>query len=290
MQTPIGSEYRMSVTIRSMTTNDIELGMRLKGQAGWNQIPADWQRFLALEPEGCFVAEWDGQPVATTTTCTFDTVGWIAMVLVDESFRHRGIATQLVQHALEYLDACSVSTVRLDATCYGRPVYERIGFVAEHDFVRLQGVACSPHDNSATIAAPRGQFDSLCVLDRQATGTNRKRLLEHLATAHPTNVRVVEASGSVAGYTMLRPGANATQIGPAVALTEEAGTSLGDWALSRCGNKPAFIDVPVDNRPAIDWAQRRGLIEQRRFTRMVRGRPVEEDVNLLWASSGPEMG
>jgi GNAT superfamily N-acetyltransferase len=280
----------MSLSIRPMTTEDIHLGMRLKGQAGWNQIPADWQRFLALEPEGCFVAEWNGQPAATTTTCTFDSVGWIAMVLVDESFRHRGIATQLVQHALEYLDGHSVRTVRLDATKYGRPVYERIGFVAEHDFVRFQGVATFAHEKSGTTAARTEQLDSLHALDWQATGTNRRRLLGHLIAEHPTTVRVMETNESVAGYMMLRPGANATQIGPAAALTEEAGTSLGDWALGHCADRPVFIDLPVDNRPAIEWAQRRGLAEQRRFTRMVRGRPVEEDVALLWASSGPEKG
>ena len=50
----------MALTLRLMTPGDIELGMRLKGQAGWNQTPADWQRFLELEPNGCFVAEWDG--------------------------------------------------------------------------------------------------------------------------------------------------------------------------------------------------------------------------------------
>lgn len=280
----------MSVTIRSMTANDIELGMRLKEQAGWNQIPADWQRFLALEPEGCFVAEWDGHPVATTTTSTFEAVGWIAMVLVDESFRHRGIATQLVQHALEYLDGRSVRTVRLDATKYGRPVYERIGFVAEHDFVRLQGVAVSSDAASETAAARSDQFPSIYALDRQASGTNRERLFRHLTAEHAANVHVIETRDSIDGYMMLRPGANATQIGPAAARSEKAGRLLGDWALNQCVDHPVFIDVPLGNSPALDWARQRALTEQRRFTRMCRGQSVDEDVTLLWASSGPEKG
>ena len=59
-----------------MTTDDLPLGMRLKAQAGWNQVSADWQRFLELEPDGCFVGQWHGQPVATTTTCVFGSVAW----------------------------------------------------------------------------------------------------------------------------------------------------------------------------------------------------------------------
>src|SRR4051794_33231462 len=49
------------IRIRHMTLADVPLGMRLKTAAGWNQVEADWLRMLALEPDGCFVAEWDGE-------------------------------------------------------------------------------------------------------------------------------------------------------------------------------------------------------------------------------------
>ncbi len=280
----------MALTLRQMTTEDTGLGMRLKGQAGWNQTPADWRRFLALEPEGCFVAEWDGRPVATTTTCAFGSVGWIAMVLVDESTRHRGIATRLVERGLEYLAERSVATVRLDATKYGRPVYERMGFISEQEFVRLQGVARPGEQGSGLHAANVEHLNSLAALDRQATGTDRKRLLERFMVEQPDNAQVAADGDSLTGYVMLRAGANATQIGPSMARTAEAGRSLGDWALSRCAGQPVFIDVPLQNGAAIDWANSHGLTEQRRFSRMFRGDPIDEDIAMLWASSGPEMG
>jgi GNAT superfamily N-acetyltransferase len=273
-----------------MASEDIPLGMRLKGQAGWNQTPVDWRRFLALEPEGCFVAQWDGLPVATTTTCVFGAVGWIAMVLVDDSFRHRGIATQLMQHALDHLDRRSVTTVRLDATQFGQPVYERMGFVVQHHLVRLQGVACNEIRETDVVAARGEDLDSLGALDQTATGTDRRRLLEQLILECPEGVRLARCDESLVGYAMLRPGANATQIGPAVANTQQAGRTVCDWAFGQCAGQSVFIDVPLQNRPAIQWAQSRGLVEQRRFARMFRGQPVDEDVSLLWASSGPEKG
>ena len=76
-----------------MTVADIPLGLELRQQAGWNQTESDWRRFLELQPDGCFVAEWEGKPVGTTTTCLFDDIGWIAMVLVEQAARHRGIGT-----------------------------------------------------------------------------------------------------------------------------------------------------------------------------------------------------
>src|SRR5438132_2354183 len=118
--------------IRPMTAADVLLGMRLKEQSGWNQLEMDWHRLLALEPEGCFVAEWNGKPAGTTCTTIFDSVGWISMVLVEASHRGMGIGTALLRHALEYLDQPAVRTIRLDATPAGRPIYERHGFVPEY--------------------------------------------------------------------------------------------------------------------------------------------------------------
>ena len=112
--------------IRPMTPDDVPLGMRLKQQAGWNQLPADWLRLLALAPGGCFVAESGNRPVGTTCVTVFDRVGWISMVLVDEQARGRGIGTRLMQHALDHLGRRGVRTVRLDATPEGRERNRRV--------------------------------------------------------------------------------------------------------------------------------------------------------------------
>jgi len=273
-----------------MTSDDIPLGMQLKNDAGWNQTPADWKRFLDLQPEGCFVAEWDGRPVGTATTSVFGSVGWIAMVLVNESYRHRGIGTQLVQQALSYLDGECVTTARLDATPLGRPVYERMGFVAEHELVRLEGTASAIFYEMPVVPARQKHHEAVFALDQRATGTSRRRLVERLLTEHRDVARVVVRGGSVMGYAMLRPGSRALQIGPAIAASEEAGRELCEWAFGQCAGQRVFVDIPRENLPAIEWARARGLREQRKLTRMCRGEPVVEQIQLLWASSGPEKG
>ena len=57
------------VEIRPMTAADAADGMRLKDEAGWNQVAADWRRFLALGAGGCFVAESGGRVVGSVTSC-----------------------------------------------------------------------------------------------------------------------------------------------------------------------------------------------------------------------------
>ena len=114
-----------------MTIDDLGLGMKLSGQAGWNQTQADWRRFIELEPEGCFVGELNGHSVGTTTTCIFRKTAWIAMVLVDVNARGKGVGTTLLKHSIDYLEGRQVKTIRLDATSLGQPIYEKLGFVPD---------------------------------------------------------------------------------------------------------------------------------------------------------------
>ena len=87
-----------------MTEADIPFGMHLRAQAGWNQLEADWQRLLALAPDGCFLAEVDGQPAGTAVAVAFGPIAWISMVLVDEAQRGRGVGTAIMRHVLAHLD------------------------------------------------------------------------------------------------------------------------------------------------------------------------------------------
>ena len=95
---------RAATRLRLFGEADIPFAMRLKSAAGWNQIEADWRRFLHLEPEGCSVAEHDGEPAATVTALRYgDRFGWIGMMLVAPERRRLGIASALLRHAVAYL-------------------------------------------------------------------------------------------------------------------------------------------------------------------------------------------
>ncbi len=273
-----------------MTLDDVPHGMRLKRQARFNQTEADWRRFLELQPDGCFVAELEGTPVGTVTNCRFGPIGWIAMMLVEESHRRRGIGTHLMRHALAYLDASGVRTARLDATPRGRPIYEKLGFVAEYELARWEGAAPRRDAHDAIVPVDRELLSEVLALDAEITATPRQRLIERLYHERPDAMVAYRAHGELRGYLTWREGENARQIGPGVALGTEAGIALGDALVGHSAGKRIFVDVPVDNAPATAWAESLGLTVQRPFTRMRRGEPVADQPAQLWASSGPEKG
>jgi len=278
------------IEIRLMTIDDLQLGMRLTQQAGWNQTESDWLRFMKLEPQGCFVAELDGYPVGTTTTCIFSQVAWIAMVLVGINARGKGVGTTLLKHAIEFLQRREVvKTIRLDATPAGRRVYEKLGFVPEYELARFEGIAPQVRTRLGVTKAIREIFASMIEFDRRMTGTYRAKMLSRLFEEFPENFRVHSSGGKIESFITMRPGANAIQIGPCIATTN-AGTLLLRDALNRAAPKPVFIDIPTDNIEAVKIAESSGLKIQRYFTRMYLGDPIKEHINEIWASSGPEKG
>ncbi len=272
-----------------MTAADLPLGLRLSAEAGWNQIPADWQRFLDLQPDGCFVAEYDGTAVGTTTTCIFGSVAWIAMVLVAEKARGRGIGTALMEHALRFLDERGVATVRLDARPMGQPIYERLGFVEQYRIAHYEGTLPAAPRVASVEDATSGCWEELMDLDEQITRTDRRRLLRRLFTEHPRNVRFIRRDGHSCGYWTARPGKKTIRIGPCIA-TASAGPLLLADACHRHAGQRVSIDVPVANEAAVQWLESHGLTAQHTLMRMCRGTPVVEQVECLWASSGPEKG
>lgn len=280
------------IHIRCLTADDLDFGMRLKAQAGWNQSPADWSRFLAMQPQGCFVAEWHGAAAGTAVVCLFGEVAWIAMVLVDVSLRGRGIGKALLQHALDFATRQGACSVRLDATPLGQPLYEQFGFVPQYVLTRYAGrLPASVDDRPADRVrlANSADYARILALDRAATHTDRSKFLVRLLAEQPDGVHVAERDGRLAGYYTTRAGSESRQLGPCIA-EPSAGADLLQHALRRLAGEAVLLDVPQQNQPAARLAQAAGLQVQRRFMRMCRGANVADDLERLWISSGPELG
>jgi GNAT superfamily N-acetyltransferase len=279
------------IRVRLMTFEDMELGLRLRQQAGWNQTPADWARFLTHQPHGCFVAEHDGVPCGTATTWHFGEVAWIAMMLVDQERRGVGIGRALMEHALGYLEARKTRTIRLDATTLGEPLYRKLGFEAQYELGRFAGQPAHLPKSSEPVEliVPEAEWPPCASLDRIVTSTDRHSFLFPLFAERPAELHVVRRGGAIVGYLTARRGALAWQIGPCIATAEAGATLLSD-ALCRLEGRQVFIDLPLTHQPALALAARAGLSRRRTLLRMCRGEPVIERVDQMWASSGPEKG
>ena len=279
-------------TIRRMTLSDLDAGMRLKAEAGWNQTEADWRRFLELGDDGCFVAELNGRVVGSVTSCRFGTIAWVAMMLVEKAHRGAGIGRSLLIHCIEHLEAAGATSIRLDATELGRPLYESLGFRVDFHLNRHRGVARGVPLDSDTDTRTFRQADlaAIAQLDRAATATDRTPLLDRLLAENSVNsLMTASKEGTNGGFAFWRPGSAAIQVGPCIAERDDVLPLLEEVG-RRLSGREVIVDIPSNHAESVAWANRLGLAPSREFWRMTRGESIVEDRKRLWASSGPEMG
>lgn len=276
------------VSFRLMTTDDLPFLNRMVALAGWNQIGADWLRYIELEPEGCFVAELNGVPVGTATTITYeDKVGWIGMVIVDPAARGKGVGTELLNQCISYLRS-RVACIKLDATPMGEPIYRKLGFSPEYRVSRMLLERGSwGNRQSASQLVPK----QLYHYDAEAFGASRRRVLEKLLQEYPHQLVWRGSDHNVRGYAMANRGQTAWHIGPAVADSDQLFADLLSEILELTPSTGIFIDVPHFGQKRFQILESNGFREVRHYTRMVLGEDISPGVpQKVFATARAEKG
>ncbi|HKT48084.1 MAG TPA: GNAT family N-acetyltransferase [Candidatus Acidoferrales bacterium] len=280
---------------RVMTAADLPAAVRLNTIAGWNQTALDWQRFLRHSPTGCFVIEIEGQVVGTVATIPYENFAWIGMVLVDPVFRNLGIGTQLLHRAIEHLDCLGISSLKLDATPLGKPLYAKLGFVTEYEIERWILKRPSPPASAQTAAHPaaldEAQLTELCDRDRPVFGADRGFLLRSLHSDAPDLTTVVSGREALQGYAFGRKGLFADHLGPCISLDATAAPHLLHSFLRQSSRETILVDCLPSHRAFLDSVRAAGFAFSRPLTRMVRGpNAYPGEPASICAILGPEFG
>ncbi|MFO0899189.1 MAG: GNAT family N-acetyltransferase [Pirellulales bacterium] len=273
-----------------LARHDLEAAQRLVAAAGWNQVVADWEMFLEDgRIFGC--KDEQGRIVATAATMPYRQVGWISLMLVDEGWRRRGLATRLMTACIDTLEGAGL-TPALDATPVGREVYLQMGF---RDVLPLtRWAAQSPAAGKATTGGVRAlandDIEAVVKLDLPIFEGGRRRLLERLMARSRDAACVAIAEGAVEGFLLGREGRVFTHLGPLFAPSLKVAAELLEHALGRQPG-PTNLDVPDAQREFGRWLATRGFAPQRTIMRMVRSpRAPELASDTLFAVAGPDLG
>ncbi|HEX7003602.1 MAG TPA: GNAT family N-acetyltransferase [Trueperaceae bacterium] len=272
----------------------VEEAVLLSGQVGWNQSEADWRRLLELDgARGTGIRE-DGELVATATVIAYgDRLAWIGMVIVREDQRGRGLGRTVLRRSLELAQEAGVAAVGLDATRFGEPLYRTAGFEAVQAVERWAGSLAAPTSGASSAGATAITMESLAEVadfDLEATGVDRRTLLENLLR-EPANAGWFTRTGpGVSGYAIVRPGREQWQLGPLVASGEGQISELLMAAARRLQGEPVLMDV-LDSELTTVLLGRAGLASQRRLSRMsLQGRPPTLTGAAVRLAAGLELG
>jgi ribosomal protein S18 acetylase RimI-like enzyme len=290
----IGPSVRPPLQLRVLRADDLAFADSLRAKAGWNQTLEDWQRFLAMEPEGCFLAHWNGVATGTAVTLRYGSaLAWIGMVLVEHEYRGRGIGRALLEHCVGWLQGHRVRCIKLDATPLGKRLYDGLGFRDEWTLARWEHAGLQPTKPDEGRLRPWQISDGRrsAALDAAVFGVPRDGLVEALARRSRLALVSETAAGTIAGYGFVRSGARAAYLGPIVAESDEAGLHLVQALLASSVGEPVFWDIPYANTVAVDWARQHGFMLQRGLMRMYLGENTAPgEPRRQFALAGPEVG
>ena len=283
-----------SLRIRLIQKTDFVFADSLRALAGWNQTKDDWMRFLNHQPDGCFIAEWDGQPVGTATTTIYeDKVAWIGMVLVHPDARRRGIGRALLEHCIAFLKP-RVACIKLDATPLGKTLYDTLGFKDEWTLQRWQTDAVTMPAEQQLFRVQRWcdfENDLPSSLDLAAFGVNRWPMIQRLVRQVPFSFTHQTVKRRVIAFGVTRKGCHAHYLGPIVGESFAAVGPLIKTLAYMMPNVRIFWDIPDANTCAVELAQRLGFQPQRPLIRMFLGENKwPGDPQRIFGLAGPEIG
>ena len=277
--------------IRLLRQDDLPRALELSMEAGWNQTANDWD-FFSHQAHVYGLEVPEAGVVATTVAWDLSMrVSWIAMVLVAKSWRGRGFARDLMQHAVAEAEARGRAPA-LDATPLGEPVYARLGFGGGPEVVRLRcenptaaaaGLPCVPLQNV--------DLDEVAEVDARVAGFERVAMLRDWMRRRPALAwGTRDAHGTLTGFVLGREGRTAEQIGPLISPDADVARRLLAAALGAV-SFPVYIDVPVIHATVCDWLMEQGFAKERSFKRMSRPAGViPTDWTRTFAIAGPDFG
>jgi len=255
---------------RTMEAADLEAAWQLSMDQHWPHRPVDWEDAFALG-EG-IVAEADGQLVGTAMRWRWSPAhATVGLVIVSELMRGRRIGSALMERVLDGLEDSNVS---LHATEEGRGLYERLGFVRTGEIRQHQGVAASAplialDDGWRLRPFDRSDEPALFALDEAARGWPRPTMLRMWIDS-AEQVVVLDDSGRLDGYAMLRRFGRGVEIGPVIASHDVGARALIAHLVSLSAGRFARMDVDFDSG-LTGWIEELQLQRVGTVTAMTRG-------------------
>ncbi|WP_158861142.1 GNAT family N-acetyltransferase [Lunatibacter salilacus] len=286
---------KLPIRLRTMCPEDLEAAMELKNAEGWNQTIFDWELFMENSPESCLVATYRDKVIGTVTGINYENkVAWIGMMLVNQAYRGQGVSKMLMTAVIQSLEAAS--SIKLDATPAGYPVYDKLGFKQEYALIRMTTDKFTPslifEENSANVIPLTSEnLFEIFPMDKGAFGSDRKLVLIHAQRQQPDLACMYKEDGNVKGFLLARSGTRYLHIGPLVATDAQVAKTLLSFACIRTRDVPLVLDSSVSNSHWVSWLESCGFKKQRDLYRMYlksNSHPGKPEQCFLVA--GPELG
>lgn len=186
--------------VRQMSADDFPFATELANTMDWNMAVEDFEFSSWLDPFGCFVAVHGSQRIGIATCVSYGKVGWFGNLVVKAEFRGQGVGSQLVKHAVDYLQNKGVETIGLYAYRNLLGFYDNLGFKCGEDFsvLKINSLGTFNYEKNPKIVNEIiGEIEQF---DAEFFGANRSRLLESIIFEKGNLSYYASNSNGILGY------------------------------------------------------------------------------------------
>lgn len=239
----------------------------------------DYKLLTELQPEGwpdilphidfyinstfCFPIKViiDNKIVGIGTSIIHKDISWLAHIIVHPAYRNNGIGQRITQTLVDSLQANNYNTIYLIATDLGAPIYEKIGFETETEYLFFNNIKSDANWLASKNIIPISDNfkEQIAKIDQQISGEDRMFQIE----PHLIGGFVYQQDKIIEGYYLPTFGE-----GLILANTSSAGLELMKMRLTTKDNA-AF---PVDNLDAAEFLHKNNYKEFKTAKRMRLGR------------------
>jgi hypothetical protein len=274
--------------VRRLQRGEVSLTRDWAAAEGWNPGLHDAVCFYETDPDGFFLGELDGEPIACLSCVAYDdTFGFVGHYIVRPEFRGQGYGIQIWRAGMAYLGARHVG---LDGVLAQVGKYERSGFALAYHHLRYQGRGGGRHP-VGVVRLAGVPFDDVLAYDRRCFPAPRPGFLRGWLALPESVALGCLRRGRLAGYGVMRVCVDGFRIGPLFADDLATAEALLQ-GLAAETDDVIYLDVPDEtaNPAAAQLVGRFGMKEVWRCARMyTRGRPWL-DAGHIFAGTSLELG
>lgn len=245
----------------------LEGALKLSQEMSWPYRLEDWD--VALQLGHGFVLEHAGTVIGTAAWWPYgETHASAGMIIVAKAAQGRGYGAWLMDALLA---SARPRTVALNSTTEGIMLYRRRGFVPVGVIHQHQGICEERQEappSSLVRAMAASDFEAIMRLDREATGLERRRMLDRLVGSG--DGYLLRRDGIARGYAISRLFGRGHVIGPVIAETPADARALIEAALAGLGRHFVRIDTSATSQLG-EWLEGIGLQRVSDATTMILG-------------------
>ncbi len=280
----------MSFEISVGSADDVARMAEWANDEGWNPGNTDVQAFFAMDPGAFHIGRLDGKPVACISVVKYGTgFGFLGFYIARPEVRGKGYGIQVWNAGMKRLAGRNVG---LEGVVAQQHNYRKSGFSTAWNTVRHEGAPAPavPPAGVTLLDARSVPFDRLAAYDRRFFPEARDSFLGPWIGLPERSALVAVRDGALAGFGVVRACRTSSRVGPLYAASPDIAQALLSALAAKAGAKALAVDIPDNNKAALEMAERAGLKPAFETARMYTGAVPQIDRDGLFGITSLELG